>query len=155
MLAKSAPHITYKPDSMLGDLLATSQGRDTIIIVEDKDPSILWQMSTDNIKFWRNTLEKAKDRWQVIETPTTNIVTMYHKLLNKVVPRNLMPGSNSFGTKNMPYAYFPKKGGRRHTTGPCHHPRRTPPSCTHGTHMLQGGALMLTQYSFIREPTRA
>ena len=95
---------------MLGDLLTTSQERDTIITVEDKDPSILWQMRTDNIiKFWRNTLEKAKDRWQVIETPTTSIVTMYHKLLNKIVPRNLMPSSNSFGTRNLPYAYFTVK----------------------------------------------
>ena len=34
---------------------------------------------------------------------------MYHKLLNTVVPRNLMPGSNSFGIKNLPYAYFTVK----------------------------------------------
>ena len=46
MFANSAQHVTYKLDSMLEDLLTTSQGRDTIITVEDKDPSILWQRRT-------------------------------------------------------------------------------------------------------------
>ena len=54
-------------------------------------------------------METASDRWTIVSTPATNIISLYHKLLNNIVPRNLMPGSNSFGTKNLPYAYFTVK----------------------------------------------
>lgn len=101
------PHADHHPDLLLSDLLATSTLRDSIITVEDKDPSKLWVMNNDLIiKFWRDMLRKADDRWQVIQTKTTNVVIAYHRLLNTITPRNLLSGPNAFGTKNLPYVYF-------------------------------------------------
>lgn len=103
-------HVNHTPDLLLADLVHTGTERGVTITVEDKDPSVLWRMTKNCVmNFWRSRMRMASDRWQIFGTPATNVLTAYHKLLNRIVPRNLMPGSNAFGINNVPYIYFTVK----------------------------------------------
>ena len=78
--------------------------------VEDKDPSILWQiMSDDLFTFWRHTMSEASDRWGIHDCPTTDILQPYIGIVDYVLPRNLLLSHNSFSTKHIPYTYFTVK----------------------------------------------
>ena len=103
-------HITHDPGLLINDLLRASTVKDATFTVEDKDPSILWQIMSDDIfNFWRHTMSEASDRWEIHDCPTADILQKYRGILDYVLPRNLLRSSNSFSTKHIPYTYFTVK----------------------------------------------
>ena len=54
------PDISHHPDDLIGDLRAASANRNATFTVEDKDPSILWQLNSDSfMQFWKNMMGEA------------------------------------------------------------------------------------------------
>ena len=103
-------NVAHPPQDLIGDLRSASSNRSAIFTVEDKGPSVLWQLNGNSLMyFWKQMMEKASDRWEIQKATNKEILSKYHDILKNVLPRNLTPGSNTFGTPQLPYAYFTVK----------------------------------------------
>ena len=81
-----------------------------VFTVEDKDPSVLWQINTDKIfNLWYTLLEKQTNRWMICDYTDEDIVNRHRAILDNILPRNLLRRTHSFAIENVPYAYYTVK----------------------------------------------
>ena len=64
--ASQEPHIAQDPEELATDLYRCTSTKECIYIVEDKDPSVLWQMGNYCIfDYWYNIMASCSDRWGI------------------------------------------------------------------------------------------
>ena len=69
------PLIPLGPELLASDLFQCSTTSNCTYTVEDKDPSVLWEMHTPAIfNFWYKLLSPSPDRWEIIEETTEQIL---------------------------------------------------------------------------------
>ena len=104
------PFISHDPEDLATDLYRCSPLGDCTFTVEDKDPSVLWQMSSNVIfDFWYTLMTKCPDRWKICKVPDVEILKRYRVVLDTILPKSLIGESNAFSWKRVPYAYFTVK----------------------------------------------
>jgi hypothetical protein len=101
------PLVTQSPELLAADLFRCTTCKDNIYTVEDKDPSVLWRMSSTSIfRFWHKLIESCPQRWEIMSVPTAEILDNYRRIIDRILPNSLIGGSTAFSTVHLPYAYF-------------------------------------------------
>ena len=101
--------VTQHPADLTTDLFRCTTEKGMIITVEDKDPSVLWCMSSHRIlNFWFYTLMASPTRWRILAITMKDVLYEYRTIMNSILPKSLL-GPHAFSAKNVPYAYFTVK----------------------------------------------
>ena len=105
-----APFIGTAPACLAGDLFQCSTEKEKIVTVEDKDPSVLWQINSDYmLNFWFRSLTAYSDRWEIHGIPDKSILHFYTSIIDSILPNSLFARGTAFSTKHIPYTYFTVK----------------------------------------------
>ena len=76
-----------------------------MITVEDKDPQVLWAArSSSMMARWMSMLAGQK-RWQFVNLHDHEVLHFYRELLNKCLPRSMLPNIMHVDIDSFPYAY--------------------------------------------------
>ena len=80
--------------------------RNLAIIQEDKDPTILWAQSLPGLAWrWLKQQFGASDRWSILPTSLTPILTLYRMMYDTALPMNIHRASGhstAFHTGHIP-----------------------------------------------------
>ena len=101
------PSIAQQPASLATDLFRCTAGDDSVYTVEDKDPSVLWQVNTHKIfDLWYSLFEKQPTRWHISNLTEEDVVAKYQSILSNILPSNLLRRGRTFTADHIPYAYY-------------------------------------------------
>lgn len=100
------PIVAQPPEELATDMYACSTSPGCTFTVEDKDPSVLWQMQDDSIfNFWYYLMSHCPERWEILTLTTEEALRKYRDIMNQILPKSLL-GKHAFSSRNLPYAYF-------------------------------------------------
>ena len=93
-------------DQIISNFLFVEGLRDAFVTVEDKGPSVLWVCTdTSLVKHWFLQLLLVPTRWEVLALDPGSVLTSYRNILNRILPRSLLPRNKNFNASHIPYAY--------------------------------------------------
>ena len=105
-----APFHSEPPEQQTCGLYQCTTAVDHTFTVEDKDPSVLWQMgSTCLFSYWFYLMTHAPERWEVQAISKETVLKNYRGILDTILPKSLIGVSNAFSSVHIPYAYFTVK----------------------------------------------
>ena len=80
--------------------------RSACVTVDGKDPSVLWVCQDDSlVRHWLLQLLLVPDRWEVLALDPDTVLSDYREILNRMLPRSLLPRNKNFNPVHIPYAY--------------------------------------------------
>ena len=102
------PFVNHHPEALAADLYRCTTDPTNVYTVEDKDPSILWQLKGTRIyDFWYRLMANSPKRWEIQSISSDAILKNYRTILDTILPKSLIgKAGNAFSLAHVPYAYF-------------------------------------------------